>query len=101
MERKHDSYLKERERDLEMVKKENQILRNDNYLYRDALVSKTQKIDNPMIMEIVNLQRMRIDNLEREYDELVQKYDSVMTIKTNTATSSQSPHDISFQLEQS
>ncbi|TNV72130.1 hypothetical protein FGO68_gene2615 [Halteria grandinella] len=57
--------------DYHMLKRENQIIKQENKLLRDQVISRASKLDKGELMQLVDLQRQRIDNLEREYDALV------------------------------
>ena len=70
------NYLEERFLDYHLIKRENQILREENRLLRNEVLKRTTKMEQTPMVELMGLQRLRIDNLEREYDSLVnQMYD--------------------------
>jgi hypothetical protein len=59
-----------------MLKRENAILREENKVLRNEIIRRTSKMEQSQLLELLGLQRLRIDNLEREYDALVaQMYD--------------------------
>ncbi len=47
-----------------------------------AKVSKVEDDGKKMLLEVMELQRQWISNLESEYDELYTKYDSLMEVRT-------------------
>jgi hypothetical protein len=53
-----------------MIKRENQILREENKLLRTEILKRTNRMERNELMQLLEFQRMRIDNLEREYDAL-------------------------------
>lgn len=73
-----------KERDAEYLFRENAILKKENSFLTEQLIDKNTDIE-ATIMEVITLQRERIDNLENEYDALYDKYEELMRMKTVTA----------------
>lgn len=63
--------MEERMIDYDMIKRENKILREENKLLRNEILKRTQKMEKTELVQLLEFQRMRIDNLEREYDSLL------------------------------
>lgn len=63
--------MEERMIDYDMIKRENKILREENKLLRNEIIKRTQKMEKTELVQLLEFQRMRIDNLEREYDSLL------------------------------
>ena len=40
------------------------------------MITKFEKMDKDQLMQLLDLQRQRIDNLEREFDNLMRDYES-------------------------
>jgi hypothetical protein len=62
--------------DYHMLKRENQILKEENKLLRSEVLRRlttNPSMSQSDLVDLVSLQRMRIDNLEREYDQLLAK----------------------------
>lgn len=57
-----------------MRKRENQILREENALLRGEILKRTSKMEKNELLQLLELQRKRIDNLEREYDAIVLQF---------------------------
>jgi hypothetical protein len=70
------SYFEERMLDYDMLKRENKILKEENKLLRNEILKRTDKMEKTELLQLLEFQRMRIDNLEREYDNLVSKKDN-------------------------
>jgi hypothetical protein len=59
--------------DYHMLKRENQILKEENKILRAEVINRFRRngMDQSDMVQLMELQRMRIDNLEREYDQLM------------------------------
>jgi|LauGreDrversion4_2_1035121.scaffolds.fasta_scaffold599448_1 hypothetical protein len=56
--------------DYHMLKRENQILKEENKILRGEVINRFRRsgMEQADIVQVMQLQRQRIDNLEREYD---------------------------------
>ena len=68
---KPTTFFEERLLDYHMIKRENQILRQENQLLRNEILKRTNRMEKTELLQLLEFQRMRIDNLEREYDQLI------------------------------
>ncbi|CDW77043.1 UNKNOWN [Stylonychia lemnae] len=57
-----------------MLKRENSILKQENKLLRGEIIKRTDKMEQTELLQLLEFQRMRIDNLEREYDNLMRQF---------------------------
>jgi len=89
-----ENYLKERERDYDLVKRENSILKEENKILRGVMIQKLNQVEKDSLLQLVDLQRQRIDNLEREYDLLIEKYDKMASDLTSSSLASSSGGDL-------
>lgn len=90
-------------KDYDLLKRENEILKQENKLLRGEVLKRIEKMDKEPLLELLDLQRQRIDNLEREYDNLYFDYDKLINNKNtlNQSVNAQVPGELQAKLEQS
>ena len=52
-------------------------------MLRGEIIKRTSKMEQSALMELIGFQRLRIDNLEREYDALVSQMYDIKEINGN------------------
>ena len=65
------SFFEDRMLDYDMIKRENQILKEENKLLRGEILKRTDKMEKTELLQLLEFQRKRIDNLEREFDNVI------------------------------
>lgn len=54
--------------DYDLLKRENKILKEENKLLRNEILKRTDKMEKTELVQLLEFQRMRIDNLETEFE---------------------------------
>lgn len=65
------TFFEDRMLDYDHLKRENKILKEENKLLRNEILKRTNTMEKTELLQLLEFQRMRIDNLEREYDHLM------------------------------
>eukprot|EP00347_Sterkiella_histriomuscorum_P009026 403342813 len=91
--------MEERMLDYDMLKRENKILKEENKLLINEIIKRTQKMEQTELLQLLEFQRQRIDNIEREYDTLLSRGDGggakpLDNLNTQSQTSSLQSSDL-------
>ena len=74
--------------DHDMLRRENKILKEENKLLRTEVLKRATRVENRELLQLIDLQRQRIDNLEREYDILLASKPQPVAVTSEPPTSS-------------